>query len=74
MTNDRNHYDLSLDHLAAVEAFTAHLRDAYKSGTNDRGVIADLHTAIGRGLKIANTHALLHIGATLDAIRDGATR
>lgn len=62
------HQATALDHLAAVAAYSDSLRDEWEKDRPDRADVQYLTAAIGRGLKLAEIHASLNIGAQLDRI------
>lgn len=69
-TNDRpvtttaEHVSETLNYLDAAKAYRYALQDAYSDRPQDRARIADLHQAIGYGLKVAEIHALLAIAVS----------
>lgn len=65
----RNHRSKAEAHVSAVQATTAALREEYAKPVHNRATIADLNTAINRGLKLAEIHAVL---AVADAIAQDA--
>jgi hypothetical protein len=68
MTDTTNHYDRAVAHLDAVDVYVTELRAEYDRPDADRVRVAGLHAAIGRGIKIAETHALLDIGRQVRAV------
>lgn len=64
------HRTTALDHLAAVQAHSDNLRDEWQKDRPDANDIKYLTASIGRGLKLAEIHATLDIGAQLARLAD----
>lgn len=60
-----DHYERSLDLLDQIEDLTVDLKLAYREGAS-RTIIADLHAALSRSLKLADIHATLSVRQALE--------
>lgn len=60
------HRSRATNHLKAVQATAAALRDEYQQPSHDRAVVADLNANITRGLKIAEVEAILAVAEQLE--------
>jgi hypothetical protein len=67
------HRQAALDHLAAVQAHADNLRDEWQADRPNATDVKYLTASIGRGLKLAEIHASLEIGAQLARIADRLT-
>lgn len=68
MFTPTTHSQTALDHLAAVQAHSDNLRDEWQKNRPDANDIKYLTASIGRGLKMAEIHAALNVGAQLERI------
>lgn len=68
--NTNSHKSKALDHLSAVQEHSIRLTDEWNAARPDAANVKYLTASIGRGLKLAEIHATLHIGAQLERLAD----
>lgn len=64
------HQNRALDHLDAVEAYADSLSEEWAKDRPDAQDVKFLTASIGRGLKLAEIHALLNIGDQIARLAD----
>jgi hypothetical protein len=68
------HAEYARDHIAATRAAMDQVEHLHATTPYDRGAIAAAYDSIRQGVKLAEVHALLHIGEQLEQINGKVRR
>ena len=68
MTHSETPLKRATAHLEAIDTYAENLREEYAKARPDLDTVRFLNASIGRGLKLAEVHALLNIGEQLDRL------
>jgi hypothetical protein len=68
------HASAARDHIAATRAAMDQVDHLHATRPHDRAAIAAAYDSIRQGMKLAEVHALLHIGEQLEQINDKVRR
>lgn len=74
LSNVTNPRETATDHLDAVRVFHQHLREERLKPRRDHEALTRIGQDLGRGLKLAEVNALLHIGDQLEQLVASLTR